>query len=83
MGALRTRALLNALAERLAEVKTESFGDIHDDVINEAPIYTPSERLAKVTDKTLGQTGRCKTRLTATECAMWKPRHWSTRFLTR
>ena len=83
MGDLRTRALVNALAERLAEVKTESFGDIHDDVINEAPVYTPSERLAKVTDKTRGQTGRWKARLTATECAMWKPRQLSTRFLTR
>ena len=83
MGNLLTRALVNALAERLAEVNTESFGDIHDDVMNEAPVYTPNERLAKVTGKTLGQTGRWRTRLTATECAMWKPRHWSTRCLTR
>ena len=83
MGNLRTRALVHALAERLTEVKTESFGDIHDDVMNEAPVYTPNERLAKVTDKTLGQAGLWKTRLTATECAMWQPKHWSTRFLTR
>ena len=83
MGDLRTRALVNALAERLAEVNTDSFGDIHDDVMNEAPVYTPNERLAKVTDKTLPQSGRWRTRLTATECAMWKPRHWSTRRLSR
>ena len=83
MGDLRTRALVNALAERLAEVNTESFGDIHDDVMNEAPVYTPNERLTKATDKTLSQNGRWKTRLTATECAMWKPRHWSTHCSTR
>ena len=83
LGDFRIRALVNALAERSAEVKTETFGDTHDDVMNEAPLHRPDMTLAKVKDKTLGHTGRWRTRLKATECAMWKLRHWSTRCLTR
>ena len=49
---------------------TETFGDTHDDVMKEAPVHRPDETLAKVTNKTLGHTGRWRTKLTATECAM-------------
>ena len=83
LGDFRTRALVNALAERSAEVKTETFGDAHDNVMNEAPLHRPDVTLAKVKDKTPGHTGRWRTRLKAAECAMWKLRHWSTRCLTR
>ena len=54
---LHTRALVNTLAERLAEERTETFGDTLDDVMNEAPPYRLNERLAKKTKKTLGHTG--------------------------
>ena len=83
LGDFRTRALVNALAERSAEVKTETFGDTYDDVMNEALLHRPDVTLVKVKDRTLGHTGRWRTRLKATECAMWKLRHWSTRCLTR
>ena len=83
LGDLRTSALVNALAARLAKVKTETFGDTHDDVMNEAPLHRPDETLAKVKDKTLGHSGRWRTRLKATECTMWTLRHWFTRCLTR
>ena len=65
LGDLHTSALVNTLAERLAEVRTETFGDILDDVMKEAPVHRPDETLAKVTDKTLGHTGRCKDRDTS------------------
>ena len=57
---LHTRAIVNTLAERLPEVRTETFGDVFDDVINNALVHRPNETLAKVTNKTIGQTGRCK-----------------------
>ena len=75
LGDLCTSALVNALAERLAKVKTETFGDTHDDVMNEAPLHRP--------DETLGHSGPWRTRLKATECTMWNLRHWFTRCLTR
>ena len=65
LGDLHTSALVNSLAERLAQVRTDTFGDKVDDVMNEAPFHRPDETLPKVTKKTLGHTGRCKERDTS------------------
>ena len=62
LGDLHTSALVNTLAKRLTEVRTETFGNTLDDVMNEAPVHRPDETLAKVTEKTLAHTARCKER---------------------